>query len=76
MLIDPSGNPSIPFTLYTMECEGEIDSLIGKRNKVIKNLRQRACWQLLDENIVREEAAAAGIYDYSEIEYIKSQVGV
>jgi hypothetical protein len=76
MLIDPSGNPSIPFTLYALEQEGEIDTPVGKRNKVIKNLRQRACWQLLDENIVREEAAAAGIYDYSEIEYIKSQVGV
>ena len=76
MLIDPSGNPSIPFTLYALECEGEIDTPVGKRNKVIKGLRQRACWQPLDENIVREEAAAAGIYDYSEIEYIKSQVGV
>ena len=76
MLIDPSGNPSIPFILYALEQEGEIDTPVGKRNKVIKNLRQRACWQLLDENIVREEAAAAGIYDYSEIEYIKSQVGV
>lgn len=76
MLIDPSGNPSIPFTLFAMECEGEVDTPVGKRNKVIKNLRQRACWQSLDEDIVREEAAAAGIYDYSEIEYIKSQVGV
>lgn len=66
----------VPFMMYILEQEGEIDTLIGKRNKVIKNLRQRACWQLLDENIVREEAAAAGIYDYSEIEYIKSQVGV
>ena len=45
-----------------MECEGDgIDTPVGKRNKVIKNLRQRACWQLLDENIVREEAAAAGL---------------
>ena len=76
MLIDPNGNPSIPFTLFAMECEGEIDTPVGKRNKVIKNLRQRAYWQLLDADIVREEAAAAGIYDYSEIEYIKSQVGV
>ena len=66
----------VPFMMYILEQEGEIDTLIGKRNKVIKNLRQRACWQLLDEDIVREEAAAAGIYDYSEIEYIKSQVGV
>lgn len=66
----------VPFMMYILECEGEIDTPVGKRNKVIKNLRQRACWQLLDEDIVREEAAAAGIYDYSEIEYIKSQVGV
>lgn len=66
----------VPFMMYILEQEGEIDTLIGKRNKVIKNLRQRACWQLLDEDIIREEAAAAGIYDYSEIEYIKSQVGV
>ena len=66
----------VPFMMYILEQEGEIDTLIGKRNKVIKNLRQRACWQSLDEDIIREEAAAAGIYDYSEIEYIKSQVGV
>ena len=67
---------NVPFMMYILEQEGEIDTPVGKRNKVIKNLRQRACWQLLDEDIVREEAAAAGIYDYSEIEYIKSQVGV
>lgn len=67
---------NVPFMMYILEQEGEIDTPVGKRNKVIKNLRQRACWQLLNEDIVREEAAAAGIYDYSEIEYIKSQVGV
>ena len=26
MLIDPSGKPSIAFTLYAMECEGEFDN--------------------------------------------------
>ena len=76
MLIDPNGNPSLAFTLFAAEQEGELDTDQGKKNRIIKNLRQRACWQLLDEDIVREEAAAAGIYDYSEIEYIKSQVGV
>lgn len=60
MLIDPSGNPSLAFTLFAAECEGDISTFQGKRNKLIKNLRERACWELIDETIVAEEAAAAG----------------
>ena len=67
MLIDPSGNPSIPFTLYAMECEGEIDSVAGKRNKVIKNLRQRPYWEV-DEFAVRQEFLEVGLYNPTDEE--------
>ena len=67
MLIDPSGNPSIPFTLYAMECEGEIDSVAGKRNKVIKNLRQRPQWEV-DEFAVRQEFLEVGLYNPTDEE--------
>ena len=46
MLIDPSGNPSLAFTLFAAECEGELDTYQGKINKIIKNLRQRSCWEM------------------------------
>lgn len=61
MLIDPSGNPSLAFTLFTAECEGDVSTFQGKRNKLIKNLRERACWEFIDETIVAEGAAAAGL---------------
>lgn len=67
MLIDPSGNPSIPFTLYAMECEGEIDSVAGKRNKIIKNLRQRPYWEV-DEFAVRQEFLEVGLYNPTDEE--------
>lgn len=67
MLIDPSGNPSIPFTLYAMECEGEIDSVAGKRNKIIKNLRQRPHWEV-DEFAVRQEFLEVGLYNPTDEE--------
>ena len=51
-------NPA--FMLYAMECEGEIDTQAGRRNKMLKNLRQRANWSPIDESDVAEEAAAAG----------------
>jgi hypothetical protein len=49
------------FMMYILEQEGELDTPLGKHNKMIKNLRERACWGLLDEDDVREEAAAAGL---------------
>ena len=52
-------NPA--FMLYAMECEGDIDTPTGRRNKILKNLRQRAIWSPIDESDVAEEAAAAGL---------------
>ena len=71
MLIDPSGNPSLAFTLFAAECEGDIPTLQGKRNKLIKNLRERACWELIDETIVAEEAVSAGLYNLTDQEVDK-----
>lgn len=67
MLIDPSGNPSLAFTLFAMECEGEIDSITGKHNKIIKNLRQRPHWEI-DEFAVRQEFLEVGIYNPTDEE--------
>ena len=61
-LKDPvTGNPSIPFTLFAAECEGDLPTYQGRRNKMLKNLRQRAIWSPIDEDDVAEEAAAAGL---------------
>lgn len=75
MLIDPSGNPSIAFTLYAMECEGDTDTIQGKKNRIIKNLRQRP-WEEQDETAVHEEALAAGLYNLTdqEVEEILKEV--
>ena len=61
MLIDPSGNPSLAFTLYAMECEGDVDTYTGKRNKLIKNLRLRAQWAPVTERDVCQEAVSIGL---------------
>lgn len=68
----------VPFMMYILEQEGEIDTLIGKRNKVIKNLRQHAIWSPIDESDVIEEAAAAGlgILTDEEINDILNEVSV
>lgn len=78
MLIDPSGNPSIAFTLFAAECEGELDTYQGKRNKLIKNLRQRATWAPITESDVCREAVAAGlgILTDQEINDILNEVSV
>lgn len=55
MLIDPSGNPSIPFTLYAMECQGELDTDRSKRNRVVMNLRDLARYTIVDERVVEVE---------------------
>ena len=67
MLIDPSGNPSLAFTLFAAECEGELDTYQGKINKIIKNLRQRPCWEI-DEFAVRQEFLTVGLYNPTDEE--------
>jgi hypothetical protein len=44
-----------------MEQEGYLPTYQGKRNKMLKNLRQRAIWSPIDESDVAEEAASAGL---------------
>ena len=62
MLPDPvTGNPSIPFTLYAMECEGDIDTQEGKKNKLRKRLRERAETGVIDVSDVLHEAAELGL---------------
>ena len=77
MLIDPNGNPSLAFTLFAAEQEGELDTYQGKRNKLIKNLRQRATWASITESDVCGEAVAAGlgILTDEEINDILNEVG-
>lgn len=77
MLIDPSGNPSIAFTLFAAECEGDIPTYQGKRNKLIKELRQRAQWAPVTESDVCREAVAADleILTDQEIKEILNEVG-
>lgn len=62
LLHDPvSGNPSIPFTLYAMECEGDLPTEQGKYNKMIKNLRELASTRQIDQFDVCREATAADL---------------
>lgn len=78
MLKDPfTGQPSIPFTLYVIEQEGELDTYQGKKNRIIKNLRQRP-WEEQDETAVHEEALAAGLYNLTdqEVEEILREVNM
>jgi len=72
MLIDPvTGNPSLAFTMYAAECEGDIPTHEGKKNRLKKTLRERPSWKPIDEDVIREEAAAAGLeLTYSEIQNI------
>ena len=67
MLIDPSGNPSLAFTLFAAECEGELDTYQGKINKIIKDLRQRPYWEI-DEFAVRQEFLMVGLYNPTDEE--------
>ena len=50
----------LPFMMYILEQEGELDTQVGRRNKMLKNLRRRAIWSPIDESDVIKEAAAAG----------------
>ena len=76
MLIDPSGNPSIAFTLFTAECEGDIPTYQGKRNKLIKDLWARTQWAPISESDVCREAVnlGLGILTDQEIEDILNEV--
>lgn len=78
MLIDPNGNPSLTFTLFAAEQEGELDTYQGKRNKLIKDLRQRAQWAPVTKRDVCQEAVAAGlgILTDQEINDILNEVSV
>ena len=78
MLIDPSGKHSLAFTLFAAEQEGELDTYQGKRNKLIKDLRQRAQWAPVSESDVCREAVAAGlgILTDQEINDILNEVGI
>ena len=67
MLIDPSGNPSLAFTLFAAECEGELDTYQSKINRIIKNLRQLPAEEQ-DETAVHEEAVSAGLYNLTDTE--------
>ena len=69
-------NPA--FMLYAMECEGDVDTYTGKRNRLIKNLRQRAQWAPVTERDVCREAVAAGlgILTDQEINDILNEVSV
>ena len=68
-------NPA--FMLYAMECEGDTDTYQGKKNRIIKNLRQRP-WEEQDETAVHEEALAAGLYNLTdqEVEEILREVNM
>ena len=69
MLIDPmTGNPSLAFTLFAAECEGDLPTETGRRNRLIKTLRQRSIYETISETIIREEAAAAGLAFLSDAE--------
>lgn len=70
------GDPA--FMLYAMECEGDIDTYTGKRNKLIKDLRARAQWAPVSESDVCREAVAAGlgILTDQEINDILNEVSV
>ena len=67
-------NPA--FMLYAMECEGDIDTPIGKKNKLIKDLRQRATWAPISESDVCREAVNLGLGNLTdqEIEDILNEV--
>lgn len=57
----------IPFMMYILEQEGELDTYQSKINKIIKNLRQRSVEEQ-DETAVHEEAVSAGLYNLTDQE--------
>lgn len=68
MLNNPlTGEPSMAFTLFAAECEGDVDTALGKRNKIIKKLRKRVPWEI-DEVAVRQEFLEVGLYNPTDEE--------
>ena len=67
----------VPFMMYILEQEGELDTYQGKINRIIKNLRQRPPEEQ-DETAVHEEAVAAGLYNLTdqEVEEILREVNM
>ena len=57
----------LPFMMYILEQEGELDTPQGKRNKIIKNLKQRPCWEV-DEFVVHQEFLKVGLYNPTDEE--------
>ena len=69
MLKDPfTGQPSIPFTLYAMECEGVTDNFQGKRNRLIKHLLEMKTYTIVDEDTIRDEFFDIMLYNPTEAE--------
>lgn len=58
-------NPA--FMLYAMECEGDIDTPTGKRNRIIKNLRAMP-EHMRDDFAVQQEFLNAGLYNPTDEE--------
>lgn len=61
---------STPQLLYMMECEGQLDTPLGKRNAVINELQYRN----VTEDLLIQTAHAHGIYDSTEIEILKERL--
>ena len=63
--------------MYILEQEGELDTDQGKKNRIIKNLRQRP-WEEQNETAVHEEALAASLYNLTdqEVEEILREVNM
>ena len=69
MLKDPfTGQPSIPFTLYAMECEGVTDNFQSKRNRLIKHLLEMKTYTIVDEDTIRNEFFDIMLYNPTEAE--------
>lgn len=62
---------STPQLLYMMECEGQLDTSLGKRNAVINELRYNPN---LTEELLIQTAHDHDIYDEYEIEILKERL--
>ena len=57
----------LPFMMYILEQEGELDTPTGKRNRIIKNLRAMPeCMR--DDFAVQQEFLNAGLYNPTDEE--------
>lgn len=62
---------STPQLLYIMECEGQLDTPLGKRNAVINELQ---CAIGITEELIRQTALVHDICDETEIEILKERL--